>query len=478
MQWGGGGSIIQVMKEQEMGRDKIWRLCLKMGIPCVLAQVVNLLYNIVDRIYIGNMEGIGAAALGGLGLCSPILTLIAAFSSFVSGGGAPLAAKALGEGDEQRARKILNNGFILLVFFSVVLGLIAYFCATPLLYLIGAGESNFSYAYDYLTVYLTGTLFVQLATGLNTFLTAQGKSMTAMVSVLVGAVLNIGLDPLFIFTFGMGVKGAAVATVISQFASACFVVFALMGRKLTVRIDFRAMRPDFKIIGAIAALGVASFVMSATESVIGFVLNGRLKYYGDMTDLGGDMYVSVLAVLQSAMMLITTPITGFTQGVTPILSFNYGAKHKARLKKCYFFTLAVCFGWCSLLAVFMMCLPRLIGSMFTQDHVVLDLTARYLPVFVAGMLVFGIQRACQTTFVAMTQAKISLFIAILRKIILLVPLAYLLPMAMGVGGVYWAECIADATAALICGTIFFFRFRAILRSIDDPDETPVELKAR
>ena len=230
------------------------------------------------------------------------------------------------------------------------------------------------------------------------------------------------------------------------------------------------MRPDFKIIGAIAALGVASFVMSATESVIGFVLNGRLKYYGDMTAVGGDNYVSALTVLQSAMMLITTPITGFTQGVTPILSFNYGAKHRARLKQCYLFTLIVCFGWCSLLAVFMMCLPSLMGRIFTQDEVVLSLTEQYLPVFVAGMLIFGVQRACQTTFVAVTEAKISLFIAVLRKIILLVPLAYLLPMAMGVGGVNWAECIADATAAVICGTIFFFRFRIVLRRMDDPDE--------
>lgn len=457
-----------------MGNEKIWKLCLKMGIPCVLAQVVNLLYNIVDRIYIGNMQDIGAAALGGLGLCAPILTLIAAFSAFVSGGGAPLAAKSLGEGDAERARRILNNGFVLLVFFSVTLGLIAYFCAEPLLRLIGAGDSNFEYAYDYLTVYLTGTLFVQLATGLNTFLTAQGKSLTAMLSVIIGAALNIGLDPLFIFTFGMGVSGAAIATVISQFASALFVVIALLSKKLTLRLNFSYMKPDFKIIGSVISLGIASFVMSATESVIGFVLNGRLKYYGDMTDIGGDYYVSVLAVLQSAMMLITTPISGFTQGVTPILAFNYGARHKARLKRCYFFTLAVCFGWCSLLGILMMSAPALFGAMFTQDEIVLTLTRQYMPTFVFGMLVFGIQRACQTTFVAMTQAKTSLFIAILRKIILLVPLAFLLPLAMGVGGVYLAEGIADSTAALICGTIFFFRFRYILRNMRDAEESPAQ----
>ena len=236
------------------------------------------------------------------------------------------------------------------------------------------------------------------------------------------------------------------------------------------------MRPDLAIIGAIAALGVASFVMSATESVIGFVLNGRLKYYGDMTELGGDTYVTVLTILQSSMTLITTPIAGFTQGVTPIISFNYGARHRARLKQCYFFTLGVCFGWCCLLGILMMSVPRVFGAMFNSDPVILDLTAQYMPLFVFGMLVFGIQRACQTTFMAVTQAGISLFIAIMRKILLLVPLAFIFPVFMGVGGVYLAEGVADTTAALICGTIFFFRFRTILRKIDHPDEgEPVEL---
>ncbi|MGN0813651.1 MAG: MATE family efflux transporter [Candidatus Coproplasma sp.] len=466
--------------ERVLREEKIWKLCLKMGLPCVLAQVVNLLYNVVDRIYIGNMPEVGGAALGGLGLCAPILTLIAAFSSFVSGGGAPLAAKALGEGNGDRAKRILNNGFVLLVVFSVSLGLIAYIFKQPLLYVIGAGESNFGYANDYLSIYLTGTLFVQLATGLNTFLTAQGKSGTAMVSVVIGAVLNIALDPLFIFTFGMGIKGAALATVISQFISATFVICALLNKRATLRINPAYMRPDLKIIGSIFSIGVAPFVMAATESVIGFALNGRLKYYGDMTELGGDNYVSTLTVLQSAMMLITVPISGFTQGVTPVISFNFGAKNAERLKKSYFFTLGVCFSYCTLFAIVMMCAPRMFGAMFTSDEILLSLTEKYLPVFIAGMLIFGVQRACQTTFVAVTEAKISLFIAILRKIILLVPLAYILPLFMGVGGVFWAECIADATAATICGTIFFFRFRKILKGLggenvqpaDDADNTP------
>lgn len=459
-------------KEDILGSQKVLKLCFKMGLPCVMAQVVNLLYNIVDRIFIGNMPGSGEYALAGLGLCAPILTLIAAFSAFVSGGGAPLAAKSLGEGDKEKAKRFLNNGFVMLCTFSIVLGLTAFFAQKPLLYLIGASDNTISYASDYLSIYLIGTLFVQLAVGLNTFLTAQGRSAMAMISVAVGAVLNLGLDPLFIFVFGMGIKGAALATVISQSVACAFVLLTLVGKRSTLKLDIKYMKPDFKIIKAILALGLAPFVMAATESVIGFVLNGRLKYWGDLQGEGlGDRYISALAVLQSVMMLITVPIQGFTQGVTPVLSYNFGAKNKERLKKAYFVTLLVCWAYCSLSAVLMMALPHPFGRMFTYKEEVLAITDKYLPVFVAGMLIFGIQRACQTTFVAVTEAKISLFIAILRKIILLVPLAFLLPLAMGVGGVYWAECVADLTAACLCGTIFFFRFRKILKGMDKVEST-------
>ena len=459
-------------KEDILGSEKVLKLCIKMGLPCVMAQVVNLLYNIVDRIFIGNMPDVGEYALAGLGLCAPILTLIAAFSSFVSGGGAPLAAKSLGEGDRERAKRYLNNGFVMLCVFSVVLGLTAFFAQKPLLYLIGASDNTIVYASDYLSIYLIGTLFVQLAVGLNTFLTAQGRSAIAMISVGIGAILNLGLDPLFIFVFNMGIKGAALATVISQSAACAFVIATLLGKRSSLRLDTKYMKPDSKIITSILGLGLAPFVMAATESVIGFVLNGRLKYWGDLQGEGlGDRYISALAVLQSVMMLITVPIQGFTQGVTPVLSFNFGAKNKERLKKAYFVTLAVCWGYCMLSAVLMMSIPHPFGRMFTYKEEVLELTDKYLPVFVAGMLIFGIQRACQTTFVAVTEAKISLFIAILRKIILLVPLAFLLPLAMGVGGVYWAECIADLTAACLCGTIFFFRFKKILKGMGQDMKT-------
>jgi putative MATE family efflux protein len=460
-----------VHTEDKLGTEKIWKLCLTMGIPCVLAQLVNLLYNIVDRVYIGHMAEGGDVALAGLGLCAPIITLISAFSSFVSGGGAPLAAKALGEKNRERALKILGNGFFLLIVFSVVLGLVAYFARKPLLLVIGAREdTTLPYANQYLSIYLIGTAFVQLSVGLNTFLTAQGKSKSAMFSVLIGAFLNIGLDPLFIFVFDMGIAGAALATILSQFVSMVFVVTLLFLPKTSLHIIPKYIKPDIKILGAIFSLGLAPFVMAATESVIGFVLNGRLRYYGDLAYAGGgDDYISALAVLQSALMLISVPISGFTQGVTPILSYNFGAKNKARLKNCYFLTLAVCFGYCALMGGMMIAFPHGFGSLFTDKQNILSITDRYFAWFVFGMFVFGIQRACQTTFVAMGEAIISLFIAILRKIILLVPFAFLFPLSLGVGGVYLAEGVADSVAATLCGCIFFFRFRAILRKLPQGD---------
>ncbi len=458
--------MCMVKSEQKLGSERIWKLCLTMGIPCVFAQVVNLLYNIVDRIYIGLADPTGHQ-LAGLGLCAPIITLISAFSSFISGGGAPLASKALGEKNDEKAQRILNNGFILLIIFSVILMIITFIFKKPLLLLVGADlETTYSYANEYLTIYLIGTLFVQLAVGLNTFITAQGKSSLAMISVLIGAVLNIALDPLFIFVFKMGISGAALATIISQAVSAIFVCLVLLSKNATLKLSPKYMRLDLKIIGSIFAIGLAPFVMAATESVIGFVLNGRLKYYGDLIAIGqGDIYISTLTALQSCMMLISVPISGFTQGVTPILSYNFGARNKQRLKQCFFVCASVCLLYCGIFAGIMMIFPTPFGRMFTTNAEILALTEQYLPIFVAGMLVFGIQRACQTTFVAMTQAKISLFIAVLRKIILLVPLAYIIPYFIGVGGVFWAECVADALAATCCGIIFFFRFRKILKNL-------------
>ena len=445
--------------EEALGKEQMWKLIAKMTIPSILAQIVNLLYNIVDRMYIGNMASTGPDALAGLGLCVPIITLISAFSAFVSGGGAPLASRALGAGNREEAHRILGNGAFLLLVFSVSLSALAYLGKTPVLYAIGASRITYGYANDYLSVYLIGTLFVQVSVGLNTFLSAQGKSAHAMVSTLIGAVLNIVLDPLFIFVLGMGVRGAALATILAQAVSAVWVLGVLTHRNTTLRLRLRYMRPDAAIIGRIFGLGIASFVMAATESMIGFVLNGRLKHYG------GDIHVSNLAILQSVMMLIATPISGFTQGVTPILSYSFGARNRERLRDCFQKTLAISFGFCAVCAAGMMAFPYPFVRMFTSDQALTALAVRYLPVFVSGMLIFGIQRACQTTFVAMGEAGISLFIAVLRKLILLIPFAFLFSAIAGVSGVYYAECAADLMSATICGTIFFFRFRKVLETM-------------
>lgn len=445
--------------EEALGKEKMWKLIAGMAIPGIMAQIVNLLYNIVDRMYIGNMPDIGRDALAGLGLCVPIITLISAFSAFVSGGGAPLASRALGANDKEKAQEILGNGAFLLLVFTAVLSVVTYMVKTPVLYLIGASDVTYRYANDYLTVYLAGTIFVQISVGLNTFLSAQGKSAHAMVSILIGAVLNIVLDPLFLFVFHMGVKGSALATIISQAVSAVWVLWVLTDKRIAMRLMPKFLQPNISVIGSILALGIAAFVMTATESIIGFVLNGRLKYYG------GDIHVSTLAILQSAMMLIATPITGFTQGVTPILAYSFGAKNKERLQDCYRKTLVVSFFYCMTFALVMMIFPYPFVRMFTSDKELIVLSTKYLPVFVAGMLIFGIQRACQTTFIAIGEAAISLFIAVLRKLILLIPFAYLFSYLFGVSGVYYAECVADVMSATICGTIFIFRFKKVLAGI-------------
>lgn len=449
--------------EEALGSEKMWKLIANMTIPSILAQIVNLLYNIVDRMYIGNMPDIGRDALAGLGLCIPIITLISAFSAFVSGGGAPLASRVLGAGNKEKAHEILGNGAFLLLVFSITLSLAAYVVKTPVLYLIGASDATYGYANEYLSVYLIGTVFVQVSVGLNTFLSAQGKSAHAMISTLIGAVLNIALDPLFIFVFNMGVKGAALATIIAQAVSAGWVLRMLTNRKTSLRLIPRYLKPERETIRNILSLGIASFVMAATESIIGFVLNSRLRYYG------GDIHVSTLAILQSVMMLISTPIAGFTQGVTPILSYNFGAKNLVRLKDCYKKTLIVSFLFSMLSALVMILFPYPFVRMFTADSELITLAVKYLPVFLAGMLIFGIQRACQATFVAVGEAGISLFIAVLRKLILLIPFAYLFPYWFGVGGIYYAECAADTMSAIICGTIFFFRFKRVLSKMSrDP----------
>lgn len=445
-------------REKMLAGEPMFPLIFKMSIPTVAAQLVNLLYSIVDRIFIGHMEGVGKDALAGVGLTSSIIILIAAFAGIVSGGGTPLASMALGENDKEKAEKTVSNGFLMLLFFSLFTMTAAYIFKAPVLRMIGASDTLFPYANEYLSVYLAGTVFVHISTGMVNFITAQGRSTVSMLCTFAGAFLNIALDPIFIFVFGLGVRGAALATIISQFVSAVIILMFLVSKKASVRLNFRFMRPDFPIILQITKLGVSSFVMVATESFIGFVLNGNLQKYG------GDIYISALTVFQSAMQIMTIPITGFCTGVTPIISYNYGAGNMKRVRQCFARTVSVTFTFMLLGAFFMIFFPRTVSTIFTTDEALLEICERYMPVFFAGITIFGLQRACQSTFVALGQPVTPLIIAVLRKVVLLIPLAVFLPMisSLGVGGVYLAEPIADALSATICTTVFVLRFGKIL----------------
>lgn len=445
--------------EERLGTDRMLPLVFKMALPAVIAQVVNLLYNLVDRIYIGHIPEIGTQALAGIGVAGSLIILISAFSAIVAGGGAPLAAIALGQGNRSRAGKILGNGFILLLFFTVLTSVISYLFMEPILMFTGASHQTIGYAKDYLSIYLIGTLFVEVSVGLNTFINTQGRPGIAMWSIIIGAFLNILLDPLFIFVFEWGVKGAAIATIISQACSACWVLAFLTSRRASLRLERRYMKLDKKVVGAILALGASPFIMASTESLVGFVLNGSLKAFG-------DIYVSALTIMQSAMLIVSVPLSGFALGFVPIVSYNYGHGNRDRVKECFKIVVIVMFLFNFLLMLLMILFPAAVASVFTSDEQLIGTVSKVMPVFLAGMTIFGLQRACQNMFVALGQARVSIFIALLRKVILLVPLALLLPHFMGVMGVYAAEGISDATAAICCTIIFAMQFPKILKKMD------------
>lgn len=447
---------MQQDKEQRMATEGIGKLMLTMAVPSVIAQIINILYSIVDRIYIGHIEGVNMEALTGVGVTFPIITLISAFSAFVGAGGAPLAAIWLGNGDRKRAEKILGNGVTMLLFFTVLLMSFFYVFGRPLLYLFGASDATIVYAVDYINIYLAGTVFVQLALGLNTFIISQGQSRIAMIAVLIGAATNIVLDPVFIFVFQMGVKGAAIATVISQALSALWTVAFLVSKKSTLTIKLWAMKPDFRIIGSIMALGVSPFIMRATESLISVVLNSGLQRYG------GDVYVGSLTIMQSVMQMYSAPLGGFTQGVQPIISYNFGAGNFDRVKKLYRSMIGVSFLFAAGATLVIMIFPGFFAGMFTNDAGLIALVEQMMPVFMCGMLVFGLQQGIQPTFLALGQAKISLFIAIFRKVILLVPLALILPLRFGVMGIYYAEPISDVLSATAASILFLTHIKKIL----------------
>lgn len=443
-------------KEEMLASGAIVPTMLKLGIPAFFAQLINLLYNIVDRIYIGHIPGSGANALTGLGICLPIISLVAAFSGFAGSGGSPLCGISLGKGDRENAEKIIGNSAFLLIVFSVVLTCVFYGIKKPFLYMFGASDATFPFADAYISIYLLGTIFVMVAFGLNYFITAQGQAMVAMISVMIGAVCNIILDPIFIFAFGMGVKGAAIATILSQFISAVWVVMFLVSSKATLRLKLKNLRPDGKIIRSISALGISPFIMMATESVIVIAFNSSAQKYGN------DLYVASITILQSVLQIIFVPLGGFTNGVMPFISFNYGAKNYERVKAIAFRLMAISFSFAFILSGLAVLFPSAIAGVFTTEAELISLCKTVLPIFICGMLVFGLQSGCQTIFMALGKAKQAFFFAIFRKIILLIPLIIILPMTMNsVMGIYYAEPVSDAISAVCCTIVCLYTLKFI-----------------
>ncbi len=409
-------------------------LIMKMALPCVAAQLVNLLYSIVDRIFIGHIPEIGADALAGVGVCSTIIILVSAFANFVGGGGAPLCSIALGQGRREHAEKILSQGFTLLIVFTVLTAVPVYLLMDPILNI-----------------------------GLTPFLNVQGKTRFSMIAVIIGAILNIILDPVLMFGFGMGVAGAAVATVVSQAVSAGYILRFLFRKNTPLHISGSSMKPEGDIVKSTLALGASPFTMTATESLIGFIMNSGLAGFG-------DIYVSALTIMQSAKQFVSIPLQGFGQGASPVVSYNYGHGNVERVKQAVKIIFIVMTGYNLAMFLFMIFNPEFIAGIYTSDRELISVTGRIIPVFYLGMTIFGLQRACQNIFVALNQAKISIFIALLRKVFLLVPLALILPHFLGVMGIYCSEAIADGTAAVICTILFIWRFPKILKEMRGGEE--------
>ncbi|NME32503.1 MATE family efflux transporter [Ligilactobacillus ruminis] len=445
--------------DEKLGTAPLGRLMLSLALPTVLAQLINVLYNVVDRIYIGHMQGDGNLALTGVGVTLPIITLIAAFSAFAGAGRAPLAAIELGKRDERKASLIMGNSAWLLVFFSIVLTIGFLLFKVPILYAFGASSKTIAYANEYITIYLLGTIFVQLALGLNAFISGQGAAKAAMLSVLIGAVINIVLDPIFIFALHLGIRGAALATAISQFVSAVWVVSFLKSKRSVLYL--KLVRPDKSLILKIATLGIAPFVMQSTESLVTITFNTGLQRYG------GDLYVGSMSILMSIMQLIVIPVNGITQGVQPIVSYNYGAGNRLRVKETVVRLVSVCLLGTLILAGVAIFCPGIYASMFTNDAELVALTCRIMPIFFLGIAIFGIQAACQSTFLALGQAKVSLFIAMLRKIILLIPLALILPKFLGVKGIYIAEPVSDVISVIVTSVLCVITLKRIFIEMED-----------
>ena len=449
-----------------LGTAPIGKLLLKLSIPTVIAQLINMLYNVVDRIYIGHIPGEGSLALTGVGVCMPIIMIVTAFAALISSGGAPRASICMGKQDNKSAEQILGNCFSLQIVVSIVLTVVLLIWNKDLLMAFGASKNTLGYATDYMRIYALGTLFVQLTLGMNAFITAQGFTTTSMVSVLIGAICNITLDPVFIFVFNMGVKGAALATVLSQAISTIWVVVFLSGKKTQLHLRKKYMGLKPKIFLPCVALGLATFIMQASESVVTVCFNSSLLHYG------ADIAVGAMTILTSVMQFAMLPLQGIAQGSQPIASYNYGAKNADRVKKTFRLLVITCLTYSTLLWATVQIIPKVFVSIFTSDAKLVAFTAPMLKIYLGGLFLFGIQIACQITFTSLGKAVNSIIVAVVRKFVLLLPLIYIMPHVVSnpTIGVYMAEPIADIIAVLFTSVLFTFQFKKALAQIRNSNE--------
>ncbi|MGN9163940.1 MATE family efflux transporter [Tissierellaceae bacterium HCP3S3_D8] len=450
-----------MQKENRLGVENVKSLLFSLAIPAIIGQLVSLLYNMVDRMYIGHIPEIGGDALTGVGVTAPLLIIISAFSALIGIGGAPRASIKMGEKDDEGAEKIMGNCFVSLIGISIILTILFLIFNEKLLVLFGASEKTLPYALEYMQIYTLGTIFVQLAIGMNPFISSQGFAKISMITVSIGAIINIVLDPIFIYGLKMNVKGAALATVISQAVSAVWIIYFLRGDKTNLKLKRKNLKLDWDIMKPVLLLGLSPFVMQITESFIIIAFNSNLQKYG------GDVAVGTMTILSAAMQFTFLPLSGLTQGAQPILSYNYGAGKVERVKDTFKYLFISAVGYSTLFWLVMMMAPQLFSKMFTNDKAIIDMAAWGLRVYMAGAFALGIQIACQQTFIALGNSKTSLFLALLRKVFLLIPLVLILPRIMSdkVFAVFLSEPISDIIASMVTGILFYKDFSSILKDI-------------
>lgn len=445
----------------------IGRLLFKLAIPTVLAQLINMLYNVVDRIYIGHMPGTGDLALTGVGVCLPIIMFVSAFAALISCGGAPRASIFMGRGDHRSAEETLGGCFTLQIIISLLLTVVLLVWNEDLLLTFGASENTIGYAVDYMNIYAIGTIFVQLTLGMNAYITAQGFSTVGMFTVLIGAVCNIVLDPVFIFALDMGVQGAALATILSQGISCVWVLVFLCGKRTMLRLKREHLKIRPRVVLPCIALGMAQFIMQGSESIISVCFNSSLLRYG------GDVAVGAMTILTSVMQFAMLPLQGLAQGAQPILSYNYGAHNPGRVKKTFRLLLLVSMVYSFVLWALILLFPRMFAGIFTPDPTLLGFAARALRIYCAVQVIFGIQVACQMAFVSLGKAVSSIIVAVMRKFVLLLPLIFIMPRLMEnkTMAVYTAEPVADVLAVTFTAILFTFQFKKAMRGIASPLES-------